>query len=204
MPRLRVLGLLMVAVAACSPATPLPAAEYFPVVEEELARLDQATRDLTDRYAAELEGELAVLVGDVDPDDAAAVEQLRVEALGITTSKMQAIIEAHTGQVDLFVTRVEELVPPEVIAGRHEELVAAFRGWAASGEGTVTDLGTAGELGDLAVLLRASPYADARLRVDEFTPQQVARDTLGDGRRGAHHQCGYQRNRSHTNLHNML
>jgi hypothetical protein len=145
----------------------MPAAEYFPAVESELARLDQATRDLTDRYAAELEAEIKSLVEERDPAVAGSDDQLLAEVIALATTKMQAIIESHTGQVEVFTSRVGDLVPPEVVGRRHAELVDAFRGWAESGETTIAQLGVAADLNGLALTLQQSPYADAQLRVDE-------------------------------------
>ena len=54
----RLAWLAVVFLAAGGSATPLPAADYFPAVEAELVRLDQATRDLPDRFASELEAKL--------------------------------------------------------------------------------------------------------------------------------------------------
>jgi len=85
----------------------------------------------------------------------------------IAAGKMQAIIEAHAGQVEVFIARVDELIPPETVGAEHAELIGAFRSWAESGEATVAQLGVAGNLNGLAHTLQQSPYADAQLRVDE-------------------------------------
>jgi hypothetical protein len=159
-------GLLLL-LAACSSSPPLPATEYFPAVESELERLDQATRDLTDRYAVELEAEVEALVADSDSSAAGAADRLRDEVIAIAASKMQAIIESHAEQVDVFITRVEKLTPPKAVSSKHAELADAFRSWAGSGEETVTQLGTAGDLNGLVLALQQSPYADGQLRVDQ-------------------------------------
>ena len=106
-------GLLLL-IAACSSPPPLPAAEYFPAVESELARLDQATRDLTDRYATELEAEFEELVAGSDPAQQGATDRLLVEVVALATTKMKAIIESHTGQVEGFAARVDDLAPPDM------------------------------------------------------------------------------------------
>lgn len=167
MPRRSPLGAFVLLLAACSSPPPLPAAEYFPAVESELARLDQATRDLTDRYAVELEAEIEDLVDGTDPAEPGSSDRLLTEVVALAATKMQAIIESHTGQVEVFTTRVGELVPPEVVGERHAELVDAFRSWAETGEETIAQLGVAGNLNDLARTLQQSTYADAQLRVDE-------------------------------------
>ncbi len=158
---------LVVLLAACSTSPPLPATEYFPAVESELERLDQATRDLTDRYAVELEAEVGALVADRDSSEAGAGERLRDAVIAIAAAKMQAIIESHAGQVDVFIARMEKLTPPEAVSSEHAELADAFRSWAGSGEETVAQLGAAGDLNGLAIALQQSPYADGQLRVDQ-------------------------------------
>jgi hypothetical protein len=145
----------------------LPAAEYFPAVEAELARLDLATRDLTDRYAAELEAEIGSLMAGGDSSEADSGDRLLEAVMMIAAVKMQAIIESHAGQVEVFIARVDELIPPETVGSEHAELVDAFRSWAESGEATIAQLGAAGNLNGLGLTLRQSPYADAQLRVDE-------------------------------------
>lgn len=160
------IGLLLL-IAACSSPPPLPAAEYFPAVESELARLDQATRDLTDRYATELEAEFEALVAGSDPAQQGATDRLLVEVIALATAKMKAIIESHTGQVEAFAARVDDLAPPDMAEDGHSELLAAFRSWAQSGEATVAQLDAAADLNGLALTLQQSPYADAQLRVDE-------------------------------------
>ena len=67
---------LSLAGAACSSEPPLTAAVYFPAVEDELMRLDQATRDLTDRYAIELEAELEALVTASDLNDPVVADRV--------------------------------------------------------------------------------------------------------------------------------
>jgi len=161
----RVAALLLLLTACSSP--PLPAAEYFPAVESELARLDQATRDLTDRYAAELEAEIEVLVSGIDPAAPGASDQLLADVVAVASAKMQLIIESHTRQVEVFTTRVAEMAPPKVVGNLHGELVDAFRSWTESGEETIAQLRLAADLNDLALMLQQSPYADAQLRVDE-------------------------------------
>lgn len=158
---------LSLAGAACSSEPPLTAAVYFPAVEDELMRLDQATRDLTDRYAIELEAELEALVTASDLNDPVVADRVLGEIVSVARAKMQTIIEAHTGQVAVFVARVEELAPPDTVAGRHGELIDAFTGWATSAGATVAQLEQAIALEDLAVALTDSPYADAQLRVDQ-------------------------------------
>ena len=167
MPRGSLLAGLGLLLAACSSPPPLPAAEYFPAVESELARLDEATRDLTDRYAAELEAEIETLVAESDSAAEGSGDRLLKEAIAVATTKMQAIIESHAGQVEVFTARVEELIPPDAVGREHAELVDAFRSWAESGEETVAQLGAAGDLNGLALTLQQSPYADGQLRVDE-------------------------------------
>lgn len=167
MPRRSSLVAVLLLVAACGSPPPMPAADYFPAVETELARLDQATRDLTDRYAAELEAEIETLVADSESSEEGSRDRIATEAISMAATKMQAVIESHIGQVEVFAIRVGDLVPPEVVGKRHTELVDAFRGWAESGATTITQLGTAADLHSLAVTLQQSPYADAQLRVDE-------------------------------------
>lgn len=168
MPRRSSLGALgLVFLTACSSPPPMTAAAYFPAVEAELARLDLATRDLTDRFAAELDAEIEALIADTDASAPDAGGRVLAAIVAVATVKMQAIIDSHTGQVEVFTTRVGELVPPEVVGGRHDELVAAFRTWAGTGEATIAQLAQAAELDDLAIILRESPFADAQLRVDE-------------------------------------
>jgi hypothetical protein len=145
----------------------LPAAEYFPAIESELARLDQATKDLTDRYAGELEAELAVLLETIDPAATAASDAALADAVAIARSKMQAIIAAQGEQVAVFTSRVDELEPPPAVGTGHAELVAAFSAWGESGAATVAELATAADLESLARTLRGSPFADAQFRVDQ-------------------------------------
>lgn len=158
---------LLVVGAACGSTPPLPATEYFPAVESELIRLGEATRDLTDRYAVELEAEIEALVEEIDPATPGASEQLLADVVAVATTKMQTIIESHARQVDVFAERVVELAPPDVVGRQHIELLEAFRIWADSGEETIRQLGTATDLNDLALTLQKSPFADAQLRVDE-------------------------------------
>lgn len=167
MPRVSAIAVLVLLLAACSSPPPLSAAEYFPAVEAELARLDLATRDLTDRYAAELEAEIETLVADSDSSAADYGDRLLEEVMAIAADKMQAIIESHAGQVEVFTARLEELIPPKRVHSKHGELVGAFRSWAESGEATVAQLGAADDLNGLALTLQQSPYADGQLRVDE-------------------------------------
>jgi hypothetical protein len=159
-------GLVLV-LTACSSPPPLAAAEYFPAVESELARLDQATRDLTDRYAAELEAEIESLVAEADPEAPGSSDRLLTEVVAAAIAKMQTIIGSHAEQVDVFTARVEDLVPPEVVERKHAELIDAFHSWAESGEETMAQLAAAVDLNGLAVTLQQSAYADAQLRVDE-------------------------------------
>lgn len=167
MPRYSWVAGLLFSLVACGSPPPLPAAEYFPAVEVELARLDQATRDLTDRYAMELEAEVEALVAAGDPEEAAANDRLVTDVIAVAATKMQAIIESHTGQVEGFAARIDELVPPDVVRDQHSDLIEAFRSWARSGEETVPRLDTAADVNGLARALQQSPYADAQLRVDE-------------------------------------
>lgn len=154
-------------VSACSSEPPLPAAEYFPAVETELARLDQATKDLTDRFAGELESELNELLAGVDPEAPADSDALLLDALVIARSKMQAIIGAQGEQVVVFTSRVGELEPPRAVGSGHAELVAAFTVWGESGVATIAELDAASDLESLGRALRGSPFADAQFRVDE-------------------------------------
>ena len=167
--RRRSAGLVLMALpllaAGCSSEPPLPAAEYFPAVEAELARLDLATKDLTDRYAAELESELGELLADAEAGSETAT--LADAVAGIARSKMQAIIAAQGEQVEVFTVRVGELEPPRAVSSGHAELLAAFEGWAASGAATLAELDAADDLAALALALRASPFADAQFRVDQ-------------------------------------
>lgn len=150
---------------SCTSEPPLAAADYFPSVEEELVRLDRATKDLTDRYANELETELAVILetgGDQsDPDD------LLAQVVPAARAKMRLIIEAHTEQLGVFADRVGTLVPPQAVATAHSELVEAMSGWAETADGTVGLLDGAQNLNDLVAVISGSPYADAQLRVDQ-------------------------------------
>jgi len=154
-------------VTGCSSEPPLPAAEYFPAVEVELARLDQATKDLTDRFAAELEAELNELLAAVDPEAPADPDALLLDAIVIARSKMQAIIAAQGEQVVVFTSRVQELEPPSAIGSGHAELLAAFTVWGESGAATIASLDAAADLESLGRALRSSPFADAQFRVDE-------------------------------------
>ena len=156
-----------VLLAGCSSEPPLPAAEYFPAVEAELARLDQATKDLTDRFAGELESELNELLAAVDPEAPADSDTLLADAVAVARSKMQAIIGAQGEQVVVFTSRVGELEPPSAVGSGHSELVAAFTAWGESGTATIAGLDAAMDLESLGRALRSSPFADAQLRVDE-------------------------------------
>jgi hypothetical protein len=158
---------LTLLVAGCGGEPPLPAAEYFPTVEAELARLDRATKDLTDRFAAELESELNELLAAADPEAPAAPDSLLADAVAIARSKMQAIIAAQGEQVEVFTSRIGELEPPRAVGSGHNELIAAFTAWESSGADTVVALAGATDLESLALALRASPFADAQFRVDE-------------------------------------
>lgn len=153
-------------VAACSSAEPMPADEYFPAVEAELMRLDQATRDLTDRYATELEADMRDLVENADTSVPGESDRVLAAIIAVASEKMQAIIDAHTGQLTVFADRVGEFVPPDLVAAGHDELIAAFAGWAATAGDTNALLGDAAEITDLGEVLVASPYADAQFRVD--------------------------------------
>ena len=100
------IGLVGLVIAACGSEPPLPAAEYFPMVEAELARLDQATKDLTDRFATELENEVIALV---EANPGADQVELLEQAIPIARSKMQSIISSHVTQLAVFAERVEPL-----------------------------------------------------------------------------------------------
>ena len=156
------IGLAGLVIAACGSEPPLPAAEYFPTVEAELARLDQATKDLTDRFATELENEVVALV-EANPE--ADQVELFEQAIPIARSKMQSIISSHVTQLAVFAERVEPLIPPDVIRSAHRELVAAMSGWAATGDTTVALLDAAADRESLVAAISASPYADAQARV---------------------------------------
>lgn len=167
MRRASAVGLLLAAVAVACGASPLPAAEYFPAIEGELARLDRATKDLTSRFATELEAELEGLVAAIDTSVPGAADRALEEIVTVSRLKMQSIIEAHTDQVEVFSDRAGDLVPPVPAAGTHDELIDAFAAWAESGAATVSLLAAASDLDALADVLTASPYADSQLRVDE-------------------------------------
>ncbi len=161
-------ALLVAATAtACGGPTPLPAAEYFPAVEAELVRLDLDTRDLTDRFARELENELEALVAEIDVSVPGASDRALEEIVGVSRSKMESIIEAHVDRLEVLAERVDELVPPKLIVNLHTEFVEAFTSWASSGAATIELLANAADLEALGGVLTASPYADAQLRVDE-------------------------------------
>lgn len=164
-PTLSLLGVILLAVA-CSSVEPLPAAEYFPMVEAELMRLDQSTRDLTDRYATELETEMSRILDAVDPEDETASNRMLADILAVAKVKMQAIVSSHAGQLEVFAERVGALEPPAAVRSAHDELVAAFAGWAATGESTTLALSAAEELAALPGIISGSSYADAQLRVD--------------------------------------
>lgn len=143
----------------------MAAADYFPVVEAELARLEQATKDLTDRYATELEAEIETIViaagEDTDRDD------LLSQVVPIATDKMRLIIESHTTQLGVFADRVGDLIPPDAVATGHNELVGAMAGWAETAPGTVGLLAGVKDLNGLVAVITGSPYADAQFRVDQ-------------------------------------
>lgn len=153
-------------VASCGDSS-LAAIEYFPAVEAELSQLDLSTKDLTGRFVTELEAELEKLVATADFSVPGAADRALEDIVNASRAKMQSIIEAHTGQVDGFADRVDELVPPKVVAAAHGELVAAFTNWAESGAATITLLQDATDLDALGAVLTASPYADAQVRVDQ-------------------------------------
>ncbi|NND03000.1 MAG: hypothetical protein HKN91_09450 [Acidimicrobiia bacterium] len=155
---------LVVVSGACNSEPPLAAAEYFPAVEEELVRLDQATKDLTDRYATELENELGVIAAAAEEDSDPT--ELLAQVIPVARSKMRQIIGAHTEQLGVFADRVGELIPPDAVASGHDELVAAMEGWAATAESTSGLLDGADDFGALVAAISGSPYADAQLRVD--------------------------------------
>jgi len=170
---LRYVGVMLVALilvvlgaASCGSAERLPAAEYFPRVESELARLNDATRDLTSRFGAELESELAGLLAELDLAAPGAADRARSDITAVARSKMQAIIVSHGRQLEIFVDRVGELVPPVTVASAHEELVESFSVWAGTAQATVERLAAAEALEDLTSALAGSPFADAQLRVD--------------------------------------
>ncbi|MCP3975482.1 MAG: hypothetical protein GY720_13440 [bacterium] len=168
MRRISALALLVASLTvACGSAPPLAAADYFPAVENELARLDLATRDLTDRFATELESELESLVAAIDVSVPGAADRALEEIVSVSRTKMQTIIEAHIAQLEVFGDRVDVLVPPKLIATRHAEFVDAFANWAQSGPATVALLQSAADLEALGSVLAASSYADAQLRVDQ-------------------------------------
>lgn len=174
LPRLSLLMALVAAAMACSSSPPLPAAEYFSVVEEELIRLDQATKDLTDRYALELDKEIELLVATREAESGEPADGVLDAIVDVARAKMQAIISAHTGQVDLFTERIGGLIPPDAVSSSHQELVASFATWASTAEATLLQLETAAGLGELAAALTASPYADAQLRVDQACRALIA------------------------------
>lgn len=143
----------------------MAAADYFSVVEAELVRLEQATKDLTDRYAGELEDELAAILeaAGEEPDP----EELLALVVPAARGKMRLIIEAHTEQLGVFAERVGDLVPPDAVATGHGELVAAMAGWADTASGTAGSLDGAEDLTGLVAVISGSPYADAQFRVDQ-------------------------------------
>jgi len=128
-------------------------------------RLEQATKDLTDRYATELESELEAVVAaageQLDADD------LLAQVIPVARDKMRLIIEAHTEQLGVFSDRVGDLIPPDAVATGHSELVAAMEGWAGTAAGTVGLLDGAEDLNGLVAVISGSPYADAQFRVDQ-------------------------------------
>lgn len=167
MQRLRVsLAVGLLAVSACGAEPALPAADYFATVEEELARLDQATRDLTDRYATEAENELEALIEGADMADSDVAEQLRLQLAVIARSKAQSIIAAHTQQLRVFADRVGNLAPPDPVKAAHRELVDAMAAWAETDGATAELIAAAVDISDVGVAISGSPYADAQMRVD--------------------------------------
>lgn len=142
----------------------MAAADYFPQIEGELVRLEQATKDLTDRYATELENELAPILAAAE--DAADRDDALAQVIPVARSKMRLIIEAHTEQLGVFAGRVGELVPPDAVSSGHKELVAAMQGWAETATATVGLLEGADDVLGLVEVISGSPYADAQFRVD--------------------------------------
>jgi len=151
----------------CSSEPPMAAADYFAALQDELARLDQATRDLTDRFAFELEEEMGRVVATLDPSIADSSARALEQGVFLGRAKMGAIISAQGEQVTVFVDRVDVLTPPETVAGAHAELLTAFSAWAAAGDDTIAALDAATDLNDLAMALSSSPFADAQLRVNQ-------------------------------------
>ena len=158
-----VLALLLI--TACNGEPPLAAADYYPAVEEELARLDLATRDLTSRHATELETQLGELLTGTDASVPGASDRVIEEILAATVANLHGIISSHSEQVDLFAERVNDLEPPASVADEHAELVDAFRAWADSGAASTDQIAAAATLDDLKVAIESSPFADAEHRV---------------------------------------
>ena len=164
--------------AACGGDPALSMEDYFAAVETETARYDQATDDIANAFALQLDTAFAdYSAAATDADEATALAGL--EALTtVAVDATRTSFELTAVQLDQFIATMDDLEPPEEVAAQHDEAVAALRASRAAIDPTIAAINEITALADLEPVLAGSAFADSRVRLESscVALEQAGRD----------------------------